>query len=648
MTMKLAKRNIQDMLRLSFLLIFISISFLSYGQLYDDYIGAGHNEGVRVWSSSESQNSSAESTINGEGLDYEKFQASRFLAQASFGPSDEGIEQLVSSDLDYEGWIDNQLNQSTSWMLPKLWEIDEKARGYHELSSPGEDYFGPWAVHFQYTWWDNMVKGDDKLRQRMAYALSQIFVLSIESNLVDWGDNLAAYYDIFMRHSFGNYKDIMMDVTLSPSMGFYLSHLNNQKTDPERGINPDENYAREIMQLFSIGLYELNNDGSRKTDSNGDWIPTYTNTHIKGMAKVMTGLKGAKWSERAVTSMNDDQYPWGQGPDSEVPFGTDIWGIAENVPMEMEEDMHEPGTKTIVGDFVIPAGQTGMEDIEMAVDHLFNHPNVGPFVARRLIQQFVKSNPTPAYIDRVASAFNDNGSGIRGDMVAVIKAILLDEEARDCGAWSDPLHGKLREPILRKTHFLNALPHFSSSGDYWDNGVGYINEVKQAPLAAPSVFNFYLPDFQPGGEITDMNGVAPEFQIHNTQTAIGYLNSVNSWVIGWEAEWGGILTDWTGRYANCPESERNDWGACPQITENVKLEMDQLMEIELEDTEKFLNYLDIRFTHGRLSEETRQTIREAIEPIQPWNSESIPWASQWRTELALHLLLISPDYVILK
>jgi len=253
--------------------IFFSVTLSSQG--YSDFIGAGHNNGVKVRVSSSEGLSIGDNTINGAGLDAKKIDASRFLFQASFGATMEEIDALAQTQ-DYGGWIEDHFNQPMSLMLPKLWEVNERSMQLFEAEkeNPDDEYFGPWAVHFNYAWWDNNYKAPDQLRQRIAYALSQILVISINSELANHGDGLASYYDILIRNAFGNYEDILQEVSLDPNMAFYLSHLNNPKTNDELGTRPDENYAREIMQLFSIGLYELNNDGSRKVDANGAWIPS--------------------------------------------------------------------------------------------------------------------------------------------------------------------------------------------------------------------------------------------------------------------------------------------------------------------------------------------------------------------------------------
>lgn len=618
------------------LILNFSVCILAYSQIYDDYIGAGHAQGVTVYSSSNQGPAIGENTINGSGMDAMKMEASRFLAQAAFGGSPSQIEALAATENDFSAWIDAQIQEPASMMLPKLYEVDQRAETLYyierdtnwvdengERPYQGAVYFGPWAVHFQYAWSDNNLKGSDQLRQRMAYALSQILVISVNSQLTDFGEGLASYYDHFMEHAFGNYKDILMDITLDPNMGFYLSHLNNNKTDESRGIVPDQNFAREIMQLFTIGLYELNNDGTRKVDGNGDWIPTYDNDDIIGLSKVFTGLKGGRANPGCAMYFNDP---------NNIDFGTDIYCVDRTFPMKMDADQHEPGTKTIVGNFTIPGGQTGMEDIEDAVDHLFMHDNVGPFLARRLIQQFIKSNPTPAYINRVANAFNDNGSGVRGDMEAVLRAILLDQEARECGAMQDPSHGKLREPMLRYTQFANVIPKVNPDGYFWNNGYHYLETTKQSALSAPSVFNFYLPDYQAGGEITNEGLVSPEFQIHDSQTALGYMNMANMWT-GWNeyGNGGTLFWDWIGTdpYGN-------------ELTKDVTTDLTGLATLA-GDPETLINYLDVMFTHGRLSQETRAIIKNAIAPIQG-DSE----AMLFRARQALYLIMISPDYVVLK
>ena len=591
-------------------LLIIVLGFISlHGQLYDDYLGAGHDMGITVQSSSNFGTAQAQNTINGSGLDGRKMAASRFLFQAGFGASMDDIESLAEN-LDYEAWIDQQMNLPTTLLLPRLWDVNTRSMDLFEMENPGGEYFGPFSVHFQYAWWDQVYKAPDQLRQRVAFALSQIAVISLRSQLGDFGEGLASYYDIMIDNAFGNYEDILQAITIDPNMAFYLTHLNNPKTNNVLGIRPDENFAREIMQLFSVGLYELNNDGSRKVDGMGEWIPTYDNNDIRELAKVFTGLKGGDWSYQALEWVN---------PDDPIPFGADIYSISREVPLQMDDAEHEQGSKTIIGDHVIPSGQTGMQDIQQAVNHIFNHDNVGPFIARRLIQQLVKSNPSSQYIDRVASVFNDNGSGVRGDLGAVVKSILLDQEARDCFE-GDPDHGKLREPVLRYTQLMHSIPTFAADGYYWNNGFDYLDDTKQTPMASPSVFNFFLPDHQPVGDFANDDLFAPEMQIHNSHTGIGYLNQAHKWT-----QWGVFSWDWH------------------DSTPHIEMDLTSFYQYA-GDPESLINQYDILLTHGRLSDETRNTIKNAISQI------TTDWGDwQWyRSQLALYLILISPDYVVLK
>jgi len=341
-------------------------------------------------------------------------------------------------------------------------------------------------------------------------------------------------------------------------------------------------------------------------DVEGNFIPTYDNEDIKNFAKVFTGL-----GPGGITAHNDDitQTQFGLG------FGlTDL-----TVPMKMYEAWHEPGEKILLNGYSIPDGQSGMEDIEDAVEHIFNHQNVGPFLARRLIQQLVKSNPTPEYISRIAGKFNDNGTGIRGDMKAVIKAILLDVEARSCDWINEPVQGKLRAPILRQTQFAKGLGGINAEEIFWQIGTPLQNNLGQHPLHSNSVFNFYLPDFQPNGTLADLDLYGPEYQIHNARTSVSYLNYANLWTIEeyllytYESNIPYTFTDYT-----------------------------TLLEF-LKDSEVIVNKLDVLFTHGQLTDKTREIIINAIEPLNGSTSEYFS-----RLKLATYLIMISPDYVIQK
>jgi uncharacterized protein (DUF1800 family) len=381
-------------------------------------------------------------------------------------------------------------------------------------------------------------------------------------------------------------------------MGVYLTHLNNPKSNPARFIHPDENYAREMMQLFTIGLYELNPDGTRKKDNEGDDIPTYDSDDVKEFAKIWTGLGGG-----STIQMPDTMIP------PEFGKGTSEINMAE--PMIMYEEYHEPGPKSLLNGFIVPAGQTGMEDINDALENLLNHPNIGPFIGKQLIQRLVKSNPSPAYVSRVAAAFKSSG----GDMKAIIKAILLDDEARSCDWYNDPVQGKLKEPIIRYTHFARALGGFSENGNFWNSGVDYDDDAGQHPLYSKSVFNFYWPDFQPIGLIGNQGFFAPEFMVHNSRTSIGFVNFVNEWAVN--------------------ETLLRTKGE----TEKIVFTNFEALLTKAEDTEILINELDILLTNGMLKDDTRQIITTIIDPLDDEFE---------KVKLAIYLMVISADYTILK
>ncbi len=580
-------------------------------QSYTDYIGAGHKVGVTITASSNITNSSPSRTMDGSGMNAKLFDASRFLGQSTFGANLEMIED--ASDMGFEPWIDDQFTKPAQPILPLMYDI------WNEIYTADSTAYGPWALHFNYAWWQRNMTNDDLLRQRVAYALSQILVTSINSDLREWGESVSSYYDIFINNAFGNYKDILLNVTKHPAMGYYLSHLNNPPEDLANNIHPDENFAREIMQLFTIGLYQLNANGTRVLDGNGDGIPTYTNNDIKQLAKVFTGMGGGTVLEMMYCP--------------EVPeFGTNMYCLDKTAPMIMFPFFHEPGSKSFLG-FTIPGSTTynattAMNEVNTAVDFLFNHANTAPFVSYRLIQRLVTSNPTNEYVGRVSAIFANNGSGVRGDMKAVIKAILLDPEARSAAAYLDESNGKLREPFVRYTHIGRALPNASHHNRYWNNGFNYLDITRQHVMASPTVFNFYLPDFQPVGDISNAELVAPEFKIHNTATSVGYINAANSWF--WSnSEYGGLMNSWEGEEGN---------------QDGVWLVTDSLQNIS-GDSEDLINELDKIFTHGQLSDETRQVFRNALNPLY-WTDDN-DWL-RYRARMAIYLMMISPDYNCVK
>ena len=520
-------------------------------------------------------------------------ETSRFLSQCTFGANKTLIDQVMAQG--FEPWLDQQMALPVDSTL-----ADVEA----QIAAQAEE--GLEFTYLDRTLWNQMMTAPDILRHRIAYSLSQIFVIGRTLDLLyDIPQATAAYYDVLQTHAFGNFKDLLLGVALQPSMGLYLSHLNNRKSDPSINRFPDENFAREIMQLFSIGLFKLNADGSRQVDAQGNDIPTYGNAEITEMAKIFTGLTFAP-EEGDPVVFGDE--------------GANFW-----TPMVMWEPEHEPGTKQLLDGYVVPSGQTGMQDIESAIEHLFQHQNVGPFMARLLIQRLVTSNPSPAYISRVSAVFADNGSGVRGDMKAFIKAILLDPEARTVSNIDNVQFGKPREPFVRWVHLGRAFHATSDSGqfrhfsgdpvDLTDGGSESI-ELAQSPFFSRSVFNFYSPDHQPAGELSDANLNAPELEIIHSYTAVSAANHFYRAI-------------WDEHYL--------DDGPDEIVWLDLTTEIDILEE---QGTGAFLDHLDLLLTYGTLSATARQTILDAILPLSEDPFQQI--------QMALFLFMLSPDYAVLR
>ena len=403
-----------------------------------------------------------------------KAEAFQLLNQTTFGATEAAATGVINVGV--EAWIDSQLLQPASLQLPYLQSLP-RPQPIGLLNGDRID-----------VWFRNAIDGDDQLRQRVAFALSEIMVVSQLGALEQAPYALASYYDMLAQNAFGNYRDLIEDVTLHPAMGVYLSMLGNQKPNPDLNIRPDENYARELMQLFSIGLVELNIDGTPVLDNEGQPIPTYDQAVIEGFAHVYTGWTWAGFREFEFARPTE---------------GNQV------IPMQLYPDFHDTGSKLLLNDVVLPAGQSGEQDLSDALDNVFNHPNVGPFMAIRLIQRLTTSNPSPGYVRRVAEVFNDNGAGVRGDLRAVVKAILMDPEARPDMPME--IDGKIKEPLLRLTQLWRAYDAESANGGYRFPAVSFF--FGQGPMQSPSVFNFFSPFYAPPGEISDSSLVAPELQI---------------------------------------------------------------------------------------------------------------------------------------
>ena len=418
-------------------------------------------------------------------------EASRFLAQASFGANRAEVDRMRG--LGVASWLDAQFALPlgpghVEWL---------RAQGF-EASA-----FVNSRAPIDYSLWRKFLSSPDQLRQRTVYALTQIMVIAVEGVGGRWPAFAAAHYlDLLETHAFGNFRNLLEAVTLSPAMGNYLSMRGSRKADTA-GRQPDENYAREVMQLFTIGLVELNGDGTPRTQS-GVPVDSYGQADVAGLARVFTGWDYASSAIDTAASVT--------------------------TPMVATASRHESGSKVFLGN-TIAANTSASDSLRLALDTLFNHANVGPFIARQLIQRMVASNPSPAYVGRVAAVFANDGTGVRGNLKAVLRALLLDTEARDMvAARASAGTGKLREPVLRFTQWARAASVASASGQWrLGNLSDPATRLGQSPLHSPSVFNFYRPGYVPPNTALAMAAeVAPEFQITTESSVAGYLNFMQS------------------------------------------------------------------------------------------------------------------------
>jgi len=531
-------------------------------------------------------------------------EASAFLSRATFGATKEAIDHLISLG-DYEQWLDAQFAKDPTYHIAWAHAHARGVDGVPDLNRSREDwktYSDALGDLQRDAWWDIAVHGDDQLRQRVAFALSEILVISRNGPLLTFPDARMSYYDVLVRHAFGNFETLLQAVTYHPAMGRYLSYLGNAKADPDVGNHPDENYAREVMQLFTIGLYELNMDGTFKT-LGGKRIATYTQSDIREMARVFTGLSDDNGHFEAEAYF--DSYD------------------TRTSPMAAFEAEHDTGEKKILhAQKIIPPGGDTKADINTALHFLFEHPNTAPFISRQLIQRLVTSNPSPAYIERVARVFADNGHGVRGDLKAVVKAILLDEESLH-GVQQSPEHfGKFREPLLYITHLWRAFraqndEHNLTQGEdilyryrsFNLHGTGMMKQ--EGPLEALTVFNYFTPDDAPA-KLKEQNLRAPELELYGKQgidDVVMGLITKNSFVYG--------LYD---------------------ITADLQIESEKKLVHE-KKYDALLDRLDLVLTGGNLSQDTRSAIKKYMQNHSSLSDENL-------TRLTIGLVMTSPDYAL--
>lgn len=544
--------------------------------------------------------------------------AVRFLSQATFGPTAKDVQKVMG--LGKTAWLEEQFNKPQTRHLPLL---DKRFTEIGLVVQPDKDdneegYLRD--LQRSDIWWEVALWGDDQLRQRVAYSLSQIVVISNVSDVL-YNDTrgIANYHDILAQYAFGNYRDLLKAVTLNPMMGEYLSMVRNEKADPNRNIRPDENYAREIMQLFSIGLVQLNLDGSVKLDAQNNPIPTYDQTTVKELARVFTG-----WNMATITE-------WWEWADS---------GASEILPMKAFNNYHDAGSKTLFGDKTIEANKTPEQDMDAALDILFSHPNVGPFISKQLIQRLVTSNPSPAYVTRVATVFNNNGNGIKGDLKAVVKAILLDTEAQDGYKTAPATFGKLREPILKTAHLWRAFkatgtPTKMQNGSVTNKRIRFYGSGRlmgQRPFGSNSVFNFYRPDYQHPGELKNNNMNAPEFQILTESMIMSQISTLSNAIF-----WRDTPHDWLE-----PIIDAN-WDIF-----SPRLHLDRERELTKNPAD-LLDHLNLLLMAGQMSQPMYEVILDYLNAnkVDPtWGAEGQMWQRDTLIYEALFLVMASPEYAV--
>ncbi len=464
-------------------------------------------------------------------------QVHRLLTQTTYGPTLVDMNALKGTTA--EDWIDAQMQLPATYLSQGL----DKAN-----TSQWNEYVN--------VWWRQGIYAPDQLRHRVAFALSQLLVVSAQSSFSEEQYGLANYYDILIRNAFGNYRDLLEEVTLNPIMGEYLSMKGNRKPEPENNVHADENYARELLQLFTIGLDQLNPDGTIKYDADGVALPTYDQDTVENYARVFTGWHYA----------NADDFRW--------PSTKDYIS-----PMTSFPEYHDSNEKVLLNGLVLPANQTPEQDLEMALDSVFNHPNVAPFIVKQLIQRLVTSNPTPGYVRDVAAVFDSNINGERGNLGSTVKAILMHKEARLGSELYPTTFGKVKEPLLRVSGVWRAFQPERIPDNF---NYGWVHkEIQQSPLNSPTVFNFYRPDYRQPGTLNMQDLKTPELQIIDESGIITLTNRLLA------------NTLWANNFT------------ADQNSKAIAINIDHEMQL-VQDAEKLVDHLDRMLLGGSMSQGLRK------------------------------------------
>jgi len=526
--------------------------------------------------------------------------AIRFLYQATFGPRVEEVEHLM--DVGAKEWFQSQLTMEPSGYV-EAWSSIAEAFGDENDDDPAI------RIH-PYAFMKNALYSPDQLRQRMTFALSQLLVVSEKFDFAGQDQLVLGYADVLHDNAFGNYRELLKAVSLHPAMGLYLAMLGNEKADPSRNIRPDENFARELMQLFTIGLQELNQDGTALLGSDGEVIQTYGPVDVQNYAAALTG--------------------WYFGDLSPGRFGDHFFSIDlpdRLRPMTAYADYHQTTQKKLLRGYYVPAGATAEQSLDAVLDSLFYHPNLAPFVSRHLIKSFVTSNPSPEYVERVSAVFNQNELGERGNLGSVIQAVLFDPEARLASREQPATYGRAKSPLLKYVNYAR----FFNLQSYEEDGVAHLrSSYSQDFLRAPSVFNFFSPAHVPNSDFAELNLVAPEVQIITTE----------------------VLVRDSGQYAYTLDLEELELCCLGEPGESrIHLKYYDLGELpallESAGTVEVIAYLDTYLTQGRLSENSKAALLEAFD--QTFNSALAANNRRWMLGTLRDLIyqvVGSPEYFI--
>ena len=588
-----------------------SASFLS-AALLAACGGGGDTQGVSSSTgvAAKTANQVGETAVAIDGFPATDEEAARFLQQAQFSASLPEIAALRKQG--YMPWLAGQFTGPAApsgfdWLTARGYAAVDGAH-YYDNTYPGD-----------YMIWNQLMTSPDAMRKRIALALSEIFVVSLSGLNVNWRSHvIAAWWDLLVANAFGNFRTLLDGVTLNAGMGLYLNSKGNMKEDAASGRQPDENYGREVMQLFTLGLYLLNIDGTEKRDANGNRIETYTQSDTTNIARVFTG-----WDFDQTQNVNTVE-PVQNRTVTNTTFA--------KLPMQLKAANHSMLASTFLG-VTIPAATEGTAALKIALDTLFNHANVAPFFCKQLIQRLVTSDPTPAYVGRVATVFTDNGSGQRGDLKSVIAAVLLDREARGPTGLGQKGFGKLREPMVRLVQWGRSFGIASAQGSW---KIGDLSDVGtrlgQSPLRAPSVFNFFRPGYvPPSSALSATQTPAPEFQLVNESSVSSYLNYMQ-------------VVIRSGIYVNGAEQLPSGVGAVDgyDITAAYTAEFALVL-----DALALVNHLNLVLCAGQLSAATRTLIVTAVNAT-PLTAASTDSAKRDRIAAAVLLVMACPEYLIQK